>query len=349
MKIALLTDTHWGARNDSPVFDAFFEKFYKEVFFPYIDKHDIKTVIHLGDAFDKRKYINFQTLKNCKRYFFDKINQRNLDLHIIAGNHDCFHKNTNDVNAIDILLTEYPTIKTYSTLKYVEFGGTKILLMPWICSDNYEESVNELKNAKSDIVFGHFEIAGFPMYKGTSNEHGFSVDLFDRFDIVYSGHFHHRSNNGNITYLGTAYEITWSDCDDLKGFHVFDTETREIEFIPNPHSMFIKYHYDDTFDLSDVDFTQFAEKYVKILVVSKRDIAEYDKFINRVNKQNPVDLKIIEDLSAFESDIVDDDNIDIEDTVNILSSYVDSIDTDADKDRIKTTLKSLYLEALNQE
>jgi DNA repair exonuclease SbcCD nuclease subunit len=349
LKIALLTDTHWGARNDSPVFDAFFEKYYKEVFFPYLDEHNITTVVHLGDAFDKRKYINFQTLKNCKRYFFDKVNQRNIDLHIIAGNHDCFHKNTNDVNAIDLLLTEYPGIKTYSTLDYVEFDGTKILLMPWICSDNYDVSVNELKNAKTDIVFGHFEIAGFPMYKGTSNEHGFSSDLFDRFDIVYSGHFHHRSTNGNITYLGTSYEITWSDYDDLKGFHIFDTDTRKLTFVPNPNSMFVKYHYDDSFDQSDIDYEQFAGKYVKILIISKRDIAEFDKFMSRVHKQNPIDLKIIEDFSEFESDVVDDDNIDIEDTVNILSSYVDSIDTDADKDRIKATLKSLYLEALNQE
>lgn len=349
MKIALITDTHWGARNDSPVFDAFFEKFYKDVFFPYLDQHKIDTVIHLGDAFDKRKFINFQTLKNCKRYFFDKINQRDINLHVIAGNHDCFHKNTNDVNAVDLLLTEYPSIKTYSSFDYVDFDGTKILLMPWICSDNYDECLHELKTAKSDIVLGHFEIAGFPMYKGTTNDHGFSNDLFERFDLVFSGHFHHRSTNKNITYLGTAYEITWSDYDDPKGFHVFDTETRELEFIPNPNTIFTKYHYDDTFDQADIDFEQFKEKYVKILVVSKRDIAEFDKFINKVNKQNPIDLKIIEDFSEFESDIVDDNNVDIEDTVSILSNYVDSIDTDADKDRIKTTLKSLYVEALNQE
>lgn len=349
MKIALLTDTHFGARNDSLVFDEFFEAFYKNVFFPYVDTHQIDTVVHLGDMFDKRKFINFQTLKNCKRYFFDKVNQRNIDLHIIAGNHDCFHKNTNDVNAIDLLLTEYPKIKTYSSFDYVEFDNTKILLMPWICSDNYDTSVNELKNSKSDIVFGHFEIAGFPMYKGTSNEHGFSTDLFERFDIVYSGHFHHRSTNNNITYLGTSYEITWSDYDDLKGFHVFDTDTRKLEFVPNPHSMFIKYHYDDTFDQEDIDYGMFHKKYVKIIVVSKRDIAQFDKFMSRVQKQNPIDLKIIEDFSEFESDILDDDNIDVEDTMNVLSSYVDSVDTDADKDRIKSTLKSLYIQALNQE
>ena len=114
MKVALITDTHFGARSDSIPFDNFFNKFYTEVFFPHLERDQIKTIIHLGDVFDRRKYINFNTLKKCKEYFFDRTADLGIDVHMIAGNHDTFFKNTNEVNALDLLLREYPNVITYS-------------------------------------------------------------------------------------------------------------------------------------------------------------------------------------------------------------------------------------------
>ena len=61
MKIALLNDTHFGARNDSPAFLDYFMRFYNEIFFPYLKDNNIKTLIHLGDVVDRRKFINFKT------------------------------------------------------------------------------------------------------------------------------------------------------------------------------------------------------------------------------------------------------------------------------------------------
>lgn len=350
MKIALLTDTHQGARNDSPIFDAFFEKFYRECFFPYIKEHNITTIVHLGDAFDKRKTINFQTLKNCKRYLYDEIRNAGIDMHMLAGNHDTAYKNTNEVNSLDILLAEYDNITTYSDFKVVDFDGTPILLMPWICSDNYESSITELKRSRADICFGHFEIASFSMSKGNVNEHGMPPDVFDRFDLVCSGHFHHRSTKGNITYLGSPYEITSADYNDARGFHVFDTKTRELEFVPNPFTIFDKFYYDDsTYDPDGIDVADVTGKFVKVVVIHKTDPVKFERFIERINKRQPADLKIVEDYSEFESDVVDDDNIDLADTFTLLSSYIDSIETDADLERVKGYMKSLYLEALHQE
>lgn len=348
MKIALVTDTHFGARSDSLIFDQYFEKFYSEEFFPYLHEHDIKKVIHLGDVFDRRKFVNFQILRQVKRYFFDKLNE--FDAYIIAGNHDTALKNTNEINSIDLLLREYPNIKNYSELEYVDFDGTKILLMPWICAENHANALAELKSSKSDIVFGHFEISGFEMYRGSKAEGGLNAELFDRFDVVASGHFHHKSTNGNITYLGTPYEITWSDYDDPRGFHIFDTETRELTFIENPNKMFIKFHYNESVtdtDLMDLDV--FTGKCVKIIVVNKHDLAKFDRFIERIQKRNPIDLKIVEDFSEFEANALDDENIDVSDTFTLLSSFVDAIETDANKDRLKDILKSLYIESMNSE
>lgn len=349
MKIALITDTHFGARSDSVPFDMFFEKFYKETFFPYLDEHGIKTVFHLGDVFDRRKYVNFSTLKSCRRYFFDKLEERGITTHIIAGNHDTFFKNTNDINSPDLLLNSYKHIKTYSEATELDFEGTKILAMPWICSGNYEQSLNAMKDTTADICFGHFEIAGFEMHKGQVNDHGMDRALFKKFDIVYSGHFHHKSESNNITYLGNPYEMTWVDFEDPRGFHIFDTETRELTFVKNPFTIFHKLYYDDKdkdiFWFDGIDVGAFNNAHVKLVVINKTNFHQFDRLVDRIYKANPLELKIIEDFSEFESEVLDDESIDLEDTMTLLSNYVDSVETEHSKDRIKSMLKTLYLEA----
>jgi DNA repair exonuclease SbcCD nuclease subunit len=306
--------------------------------------------VHLGDCFDRRKYINFNTLSSCRNYFFDEIKKRDIELHMIVGNHDTFFKNTNEVNSPRLLLKDYEfnVIDTPSDLEFDD--GSKILLMPWICTDNYNECMVSMKLSDSQVLFGHFEIAGFQMYKGHENDEGFDPKIFEKFDTVCSGHFHHRSSNGNINYLGNPYELTWADFEDPRGFHIFDTGTRELDFIQNPFSIFSKVYYDDEkVDPSTVDVSQYASQHIKLIVVNKKDYYKFDQFIERLYKVNPLELKIIEDLSEFETDAMDDQEVDLEDTVTLLSQYVDSLDTEADKDRIKTLMKTLYVEAQNYE
>ena len=349
-KIALVTDTHFGARSDSIPFDNFFRRFYDETFFPEIDKRGIKTILHLGDCFDRRKYINFNTLSSCRNYFFDEIKKRNIELHMIVGNHDTFFKNTNDVNSPRLLLKDYEfnVIDTPSKLEFDD--GSKIFMMPWICTDNYNQSMEAIKTTDAQVLFGHFEIAGFQMYKGHENDEGFDPKIFEKFDLVCSGHFHHRSSNGNINYLGNPYELTWADFEDPRGFHIFDTSERSLEFIQNPFTIFSKVYYDDEkVDPSTVDISQYANQHIKLIVVNKKDYYKFDQFIERLYKVNPLELKIIEDLSEFEADAMGDQEVDLEDTVTLLSQYVDSLETEADKDRIKTLMKTLYVEAQNYE
>lgn len=345
MKIALCTDTHFGARSDAIVYDKFFEKFYSEVFFPTIDERGIDTVIHLGDVFDRRKYINYATLRSCKRYFFDQLEERGITCHILAGNHDTFYKNTNEINSPDILLGEYSNIVTYSSPCIKRIGDRDILLMPWICSENYEESMKLLKEQATPVCFGHFEIAGAIMHKGHVNEDGLDSKIFKGYDLVCSGHFHHRSTIDNIRYLGNPYELTWVDYADTRGFHVFDSTTLELEFIENPFTIFEKIYYDDAKnDYSKVNGSDYTDKNVKVIVVNKTDYYKFDKFIDKLYAANPIELKIVEDFSEFESQVADED-VNIEDTMSLLASYVDAIETSVDKDKLKSMLKSLYVEA----
>jgi len=320
------------------------------VFFPELVKRGIKTIIHMGDCFDRRKYINFYILKSCREYFFDRLEELGIDCHLIAGNHDTYFKNTNYVNSPHLLLSDYDRVTTYSAPTEVTLDNFKFVMMPWICSDNYADAMQLVQTTTAPVMFSHLELAGFSMYKGQLNEHGMDAKLFDRFDHVYSGHFHHRSTQGNITYTGNPYGLTWNDYDDPRGFSILDTDTLDLELIVNPNEMFFKYLYDDTrIDPDQIDTGLFKDKLVKLVIINKTDFYKYDCFMDRLYKENILELKIIEDFSEFEADALDDEDINLEDTISLLNGFVDGVETDADKPRIKNLLKELYVEAQHTE
>jgi DNA repair exonuclease SbcCD nuclease subunit len=349
LKVAIITDQHFGARNDSIAFLDFFQKFYDDTFFPSLDAAGINTVLILGDTFDRRKYVNFYALDRAKKMFFDKLEERGIRVHMLAGNHDTYYKNTNDVNSPDLLLREYNNIDVIDSPETIVIDGTSICMMPWICPENYQESIDEMKNTKAEICMGHFEIAGFAMHRGMESHDGLSKEIFDKFDMVFSGHYHHRSDDGHIYYLGNPYELTWQDFKDTRGFHLFDLERRELEFISNPNTMFERVEYDDKdCEPIDLDLIDLSGKYVKLVVVNKTDYYKFDKFIQKLYNKGCYEIKIIEDFSEFEEGQIDEE-INLEDTVSVLSNYVDSIETDVDKEQIKTFMRTLYTEAVNQE
>jgi DNA repair exonuclease SbcCD nuclease subunit len=349
LKVAIITDQHFGARNDSIAFLDFFQKFYDDTFFPSLDAAGINTVLILGDTFDRRKYVNFYALDRAKKMFFDKLEERGIRVHMLAGNHDTYYKNTNDVNSPDLLLREYNNIDVIDSPETIVIDGTSICMMPWICPENYQASLDEMKNTKAEICMGHFEIAGFAMHRGMESHDGLSKEIFDKFDMVFSGHYHHRSDDGHIYYLGNPYELTWQDFKDTRGFHLFDLERRELEFISNPNTMFERIEYDDRDqDPIDLDTVDLTGKYVKLVVVNKTDFYKFDKFIQKLYNKGCYEIKIIEDFSEFEDGEIGEE-INLEDTVSVLSNYVDSIETDVDKEQIKTFMRTLYTEAVNQE
>ena len=249
MKVALVTDTHFGARSDNLAFDSYFEQFYTDFFFPTLEEKGIKTICHLGDIFDRRKYINFNTLRSCKRYFFDKAQELGIEIHMVPGNHDTYFKNTNEVNSPNLLLGEYNNITLYQEPTEIMLDRHKVLYLPWICGENYDRTMAKISETDAKTCFGHFEFAGYYLLPGMPNIHGMDTDAFSDFDLVVSGHFHHRHSRGNITYMGNPYEITWSDYDDPRGFAIFDTVKGALEYHDNPFRIFHKIYYDDS-DLS---------------------------------------------------------------------------------------------------
>jgi DNA repair exonuclease SbcCD nuclease subunit len=347
-KFAILGDTHFGVRNDSMNFHKYFEKFYSTIFFPYLKENNITTVYQLGDLFDRRKYINFNSLSECKRYFFDELQKRNIKLVTLLGNHDIFWKESLQVSSTGLILGEYDNITLIDSPTTMYEDNTSIDLVPWICKENESDVFKFIDDSKSDLCFGHFEIAGFPMYRGMQAEEGLSHEMFSKYERVLSGHYHTRSKAENIEYIGTPYEMTWQDAYDPRGFAVFDTKTREMNFVGNPYDIHVKCVYDDTKEGAHNWPQDLKDKYVKVVIVTKTDLYNFDRYITAIYDQAPQDVKIIEDMTEFNQGTISEE-INLEDTMSILSNYVDSVSTTEDKQSIKTVLKELYLEALNRE
>ena len=351
MKIALLNDTHWGARNDSPAFINYFNKFYDEVFFPYLQENNINTLIHLGDVVDRRKFINHNTAYNFKLKFWDKIEQLKINTHILLGNHDTYYKNTNTVNALQNLNLPQNT-KIYTAHDTISFEGLEILLLPWICDDLIESTLHAIDNSTAQIVMGHLEIKGFEMHKGHLNEQGLDKSLFKRFEKVISGHFHKKSDDGHIYYLGAPYEITWSDYKCPKGFHIFDTQTRELTRIPNPLRIHKKLVYNDKQeDYTKKQLKDFENTFVKLFISNKTNTDMFDKMVDKFhNEINVHELNIIEDLSSDITSSVREDILEQgEDTSTFLNNYIDQIDTTLDRNKLKKFVKELYVEVNNND
>ena len=227
MKVAIITDTHFGGKNDLHSFSQFQTRFYRGTFFPICRREKIDTILHLGDVFDRRKYTNFLSLKLAKEMFFEPA--RDYKVHMLVGNHDCYYKNNNEVNSISLTCAEYDNITTYQDVpQVVEIGGSNILFIPWIAAAHYAESINVINTAKADVAMGHLEVNGNEIMPGLFCDHGLDRDLFKRYERVFSGHYHAQQDDGHIRYLGAPYEITWNDYNTAKGFHIYDTDTREF-------------------------------------------------------------------------------------------------------------------------
>ena len=352
MKIVILGDTHFGARSDSLDFHRYFQRFYEEVFFPYLKENNITTIFQMGDLFDRRKFINFNSLYLSRKYFFDICKSNDITLHTLIGNHDVAFKNTLEVNSPSLLVSDYSNIIVYTDFASVDFDGLAVDVVPWLCDDNESKIFKQIKDSKSEICFVHFEISGFEMDKGNVCEIGIDKKSLSKYDIVLSGHFHHKSSDKNITYVGTPYEMTWSDYKDPKGFHVFDTETREMEFIENPFTMFNKIVYND----SETDFeswksfdcSKFKDTYLKAVALNKQNPYLFDHVLDSIYKVGCSDVSIVEDFT--DTILVDDEIIDqAEDTMTILSKYIDVIEMDVEPEKLKNIMKEIYIEALNTE
>ena len=244
-------------------------------------------------------------------------------------------------------------INCYWEPKELTFDGCDILMMPWINRQNYDDSLQAMVDTKAQICFGHFEINGYEVLRGIKFDHGMEAELFNKFELVCSGHFHHRHTKGNIHYLGTPYEIFWSDYNASRGFHIFDTETRELEFIQNPERIFHKIVYNDedksVDDAIDYNFRDYADTYVKVIVQEKTNPYAFDLFMDKLYKADPINVSIVDDHKHLDKQPDEEIVNEAEDTLTILTKFVDNLQFDGDNSELNTLIRELYHEASTLE
>ncbi len=341
MKIAIITDQHFGARKNSKLFHDYFLKFYNDVFFPYLEENGITTIVDMGDTFDSRKGIDFSALAWAKDNYYDRLKDMGIHVHTIVGNHTAYYKNTNEVNAVDLLLREYDNVTVYSESTEVKLDKLNVLFIPWINKENEETTFKLIQSSTCKIAMGHLELNGFRAHRGCIMDHGHPGELYSEFTKVFSGHYHTRSDDGRIYYLGNPYEMFWNDVGDRRGFSIFDTETLEHFHVDNPYRLFYNIYYEDTpHQLFDV--SEYVNKIIKVIVRKKTDTKAFEKFIDKVTDV-AADIKIVENFDIQEPE--EFEIFESEDTISILNRYIEEAEIQLDKSRVQNIMRQTYQEA----
>lgn len=351
-KWAIVGDAHWGVRGDSKNFHRIMVEFFKNLIVDLKNKN-INKMILLGDVFERRKFINFETLFICKREVFDALKEANIEVYVIVGNHDVYFKNTNRINSLELLLpkSEYPNITTVvHDAEEILIDDEKVLFVPWVNKENYDTIRHKIDASDARIMVAHLDMAGFEMHKGAISDRGhFDADFLGKFDMVLTGHYHTKSSKGNIHYLGTPYPTSWNDYGEEKGYHIL--EDGKLTFIKNEKEVFYRFTYDDrnTEELKalvkrviDLDL---SDKYVKLYVKSKKNLKKFEMFVEGIENKLPADLNVIDETNFVTEG--DGEIEELADTLTTIHSFIfNDLETSLDKERLYKNMAVLYQNAL---
>lgn len=351
-KLLILGDIHIGARNSSRIFRELFREYFKEHVFPLIKQKGINKIIQLGDFFDNRNSVTLHDIDYIVNEFIPQLEEcGDVKMYVIAGNHDVAYKNTNKINSLSILKSCKNIVIVDNDIEIVKTNSKNFVLCPWINNENHDQLLNELKkHASSDnVLCGHFEFVGMKMYRNSKLcDHGLDTKDFKKFFAVYSGHFHHKSSYGNVSYLGSLFHLNWQDHGDKRYMHIFDTSSNTLEEIENPYSLFTELDFHaDIPNLSEVDLKDFTEgQFVKIVINDEYNRVELKDLIHKIEKNKPISVDVIDNniySKLMTNDISHVNNDTNKEIIEYVSMYIS--DDDGDKDKMLDLFKKIEIEA----
>lgn len=350
MKLIVLTDTHLGARNSSNVFREYMKQWF-DALFETSKQESISEWLHLGDFFDNRNHIGLQDIQFVCEYLGPKLVENNIRLTVTVGNHDVHFRNTNKVTSLSLLESVAPdNVVLIKEPTEVNYGQQKFTLLPWINQENYEDAMMLIRTAKDSIIAGHLEIQGFKHFRNSPEaEHGLEQTLFKEAKDVWSGHYHHKSKVGNMQYLGSAFHLTWNDYDDVRGYHIYDTETETLEYFSNTNSLFIRETYIESKDYTNKE-SDYAGKFVQLIVedegYSKVKLMEV---MSQINAYAPLNLEVINRVEFSMNPVVSEEDVDNNEETVVKSTWDYISDCVKQEDIVlKQKIEEIYNKALEQ-
>lgn len=322
MKIAIVGDTHIGARGGNQHVRKFISKWFGYAL-EDMKSRGVETYVQVGDAVDIRSSLNAHDYAFIVDELIPLHKKHDINGVYIDGNHDLAYKESSSISWVSMIerLSLGMITRVDSPCDF-DFGGFTAAMLPWINQENLEDSLKLLESSSSDICFGHLELGGFDMYRGsTCEESRFNLNVghFKNFERVLSGHFHLMSEEGNIKYVGTPYPLTWQDYLDAeegkRGYHIYDTVTKELEFIPNPEEFktffkVLSYDWkelsvDNTLQLQYKSVEELSTtiglegKVVKIMVLDRGNQKHYESFMSAVRQCKTIDVTVIDNTENF--------------------------------------------------
>lgn len=354
--VAIICDVHNGAKNDAPNLRDMMRDFYQHIFFPTLDKHHITEVFNLGDVFERRRYCNAATLEFYRREYRKEMASREIFEHILLGNHDIYYNDSSDVSIVAEICDNAPFTRVYRDITdVIAVGGRRILLVPWLPQGYTPEVKNRIQRASASVVLGHLELAGFPMYRGMEPcEQGESVETFEKFELVLSGHYHHASTYGAIHYIGSPFHLTWNDYGDDRGFYLLDTDTLEMTFIKNTYSRFKKVVYNDvTNTVDDIkalcaaileDGSSYHDAYVKVVVEQRTRGYWFEMVMDALNRVGAQDIIVVDDILVG-NDPTADSQQPLK-TLDVIQNYIDQLEINCDKTALQQYATEIYRAAI---
>ena len=213
-KAALFTDIHFGLKSNSIQHNEDCLNFVKWAT-AKAREEGCETAFFLGDWHNNRASINILTL-GYSLQALEHLNGNFNQVFFIPGNHDLYYRDKRDVQSV-----EWAKHLSNVTICNDWFSDGDVVIAPWLCGDDHKR----IPKLKGRYMFGHFELPGYLMNAMVAMpEHGeVSRDHFGGFDHVFTGHFHKRQTQKNITYIGNCFPHNYADAgDDERGLTILE-------------------------------------------------------------------------------------------------------------------------------
>lgn len=348
MRIAMLTDLHFGEKNNSVEHNESLLDFI-DWFIEKCKENQVDQILCMGDYFHTRNKLDVLTI-DYGREGIKKLKAAYDDVVFLKGNHDLYYKNSNDVSSMNIFKDEIAIVEDFQCTSDYD-GNVNLLYTSWISSpEMWDRLVTRVNEGDINYIFGHFEFSGFRMNNHYVMEHGNNHKQLKNATKVFTGHYHKRQEMDNVVYVGTPFPFNYSDVnDDERGMCILDTDTDEYWFINSgmnkigeiDHESFMK-----QFENGDIDGTEFSALRVKI----EDDVDEAT--LNKIQYA----LSMMEGLKDYKVDYTPEkinqyiqEEMDIQEVENIDQFVLDYLENSGSEDYDKGILKRLYKEQIEKE